>query len=242
MADAKQINNVVSSLVSYLELPKYGIEWNEGERSIPEIWAIHPSRRFTQNALLSLYEFASQFTKDMDVLDFGCGVGYGAYHLAVRGAKSVYGIDLDEKSIQFGKDYYHHPKTTIASRRIESLVNDMRGKFDFVYCSNVMEHVSNYIEVFECIKDLLKPGGYYYHVTPPSGQARGNPFHITNFTIPQWKEILTPIFSEQKYFAHIPTRPREEIISEFEFDFKECSPADMGKLGSISGIILAKKS
>ncbi len=235
----------VEALADYLELQSYGIAWNEGERSIPQIWSIYPPRRFTHFALLSLYEFvASNFIKDKVVLDLGCGVGYGSYRLGVRGAKSVYGIELDEKSVSFGQTQFHYPNVEIECKDIHDLATDPQkhGSFDFVYCSNVMEHIKDYGEVLKNISDLLKPGGQYFHVTPPSGKSKGNPFHITNFTIPEWRKIIEPIFSNQRYFAHIPIRDRDKVISEYEFSFQECGPSDSGFLKSISGIILATKS
>ena len=72
----------MKSLESLLSLEDYGIVWNEGERVVPEIWMLNPARRFTYFAHLALYEFASQWTRDAFVLDFGSGMGYGAYHLA----------------------------------------------------------------------------------------------------------------------------------------------------------------
>jgi len=97
----KKVNQVVSALVEYFSLYDYGIVWNDGERSIPEIWMLHPSRRFTYFALLSLYEFATRYINDKRVLDFGSGAGYGSYYLASRGAKNVCGIEIDKKSYRY---------------------------------------------------------------------------------------------------------------------------------------------
>ena len=244
MESIKSIDEMVEATVKYLNLKEYGITWNEGERSIPQVWTIYPPRRFVHYALLSLYEFASaNFTKGLDVLDFGCGVGYGSYRLGVRGANFVHGIELDEVAIRFGLDHFRYPDVLIESRNINDLANDQNNfeKYDFIYCSNVMEHIEDYMQVIKSIYSLLKPGGSYFHVTPPSGKAKGNRFHVTNFTIPEWNLILSPFFPNQRYFAHIPTRARDEIISEYEFIFPECLPQDLGRLKSISGIILALK-
>ena len=108
-----------------------------------------------------------------------------------------------------------------------------------------MEHIENYTEVLERIYNFLKPGGIYFHVTPPSGEPGGNKYHITNFKIPEWRIILEKIgFLNQRYFAHQHDLDREFVMSEFDFSFIECGPYDMtpsSGLGSISGIILALK-
>jgi len=103
-----------------------------------------------------------------------------------------------------------------------------------------MEHIANYKGALDAVKKLLAPNGLYLQVTPPSGQAKGNPYHVTNFTVPEWSEILVDHFSDQRYFAHIPMREREDTNNEFDFKFEECAPTDMGKLGSISGMILCR--
>lgn len=236
----KQVNAVVSALVDYFSLPDYGIVWNDGERTIPEIWLLHPARRFTYLALLSLNNFAVKYSIGKHVLDFGCGVGYGSYYLASRGAEKVLGIDIDRKSTQYAMDRYIHEKVAFKEISIEALNNDgrYRNQFDLVFSSNVMEHVPDYLSVLSSIKDLLSPNGIYIQITPPSGDPKGNPFHVTNFTVPEWHEILLEYFPNQRFFAHIPQRNREDTNNEFEFVFEECGHIDMGRLKSISGIII----
>lgn len=236
----KKINAVISALNDYFALSDYEIIWNDGERSIPEIWMLHPSRRFTYFALLSLYEFATRYTEGKNVLDFGCGVGYGSYYLASRGAKNVVGIEIDQKSYRYGCDRYHHDNMTMLDKDIESLAQDPNyiGTFDVIYCSNVMEHIADYKAALLAVKKLLAPKGMYIQITPPSGQARGNPYHVTNFTVPEWREILKNYFIDQIYYAHIPQRDRDNTENEFDFMFEECGPSEMGQRKSISGIIV----
>lgn len=240
----KKINAVVTALNDFFSLPDYEIIWNDGERSIPEIWMLHPNRRFVYFALLSLYEFATRYTEGKNVLDFGCGVGYGSYYLASRGAKNVVGIEIDEKSYRYGCDRYRHDNMTILDKDIESLAQDPNyiGSFDVIYCSNVMEHIVAYKAALLAVKKLLAPKGVYIQITPPSGKAKGNPYHVTNFTVPEWSEILKDYFAGQKYFAHIPQRDRDNTENEFDFKFEECAQSEMGKRKSISGIIICQKS
>jgi SAM-dependent methyltransferase len=143
---------------------------------------------------------------------------------------------------KYACDRYTHDKVTYLSRDVESLAQDPEyiGSFDFIYCSNVMEHIPDYNGALRAVKKLLSPNGLYLQVTPPSGKAKGNPYHVTNFTVPEWRDILKGYFSDQRYFAHIPAREREDTNNEFDFIFKECAPNEMGKLGSISGMILCQ--
>lgn len=238
---ANKVNAVIAPLVEYFSLRDYGIVWDDGERPVPEIWMMHPARRFTYFALLSLYEFATRYTVGKRVLDFGCGVGYGTYYLASRGAEMVYGIEIDEKSYRYACDRYKHDRLRFDNRPIESFSGEFAGQFDFIYCSNVMEHIKDYMGSLRGVNTLLAPDGSYLQITPPSGKARGNPYHVTNFTVPEWAEILKDIFPKLRYFAHIPLRERDDTNNEFEFRFEECGPTEMRLRGSIGGMILCIK-
>ncbi len=238
----KTSRNFIVALVEYFSLNDYGIVWNDGERVIPDIWMLHPDKRFIYFAHLALYEFATRFIQGKRVLDFGCGVGYGSYYFASRGAHLVIGIDIDEASYSYACDRYPRENLGFDLRSVEDLAIDpnLCGQFDFVYCSNVMEHIPDYMGALKAVKMLLTSGGKYLQITPPSGKARDNPYHVTNFTVPEWREILLPLFPNQRYFAHIPTRKPENINNEFDFRFEECGPTEMLDRGSISGMILCE--
>ena len=162
--------------------------------------------------------------------------------VASRGAMQVSGIEVDEKSYRYGRDRYKHPKLELLFMDIASMVDNTNwtGSFDFIYCSNVMEHIADYRVALIAVKKLLAPGGLYLQITPPSGQARGNPYHVTNYTVPEWREILKGFFDSQRYFAHIPLRERDDTNNEFDFRFEECGAMDIGRLKSISGMIMCQ--
>ena len=237
------VNRMVDELTKYLSLADYDIVWNDGERSIPEIWQLVPNRRFTYFALLSLYDFAVPFCQGMKVLDFGSGVGAGSYYLASRGAERVVGIEIDDKSYRYARDRYKHERLDFLDQPVEALADtEHAGTFDFVLCSNVMEHIADYDAALDAVYRLLKPGGQYFQVTPPSGKARGNKYHVTNFTVPQWLPKLEPRFEAFECFAHVPQRDRLHTNNEFDFHFEPCGPAEMSARGSISGMVLCKRT
>ena len=70
-----------------------------GERFTPEcvreIWYEHVHR----------YAFAQGLAKDKRVLDAACGEGYGS-HLLSQVAKSVLGVDIDDKTIAHARSRY----------------------------------------------------------------------------------------------------------------------------------------
>lgn len=241
--------DVMEVLEEHYKLQAYGLDWRDGERTQHELWRMHPKRRFNSYAITSLYFLAAEFCpKNARVLDFGCATGFGTYLLAAKTkAQEILGIDLDEGAVRWGRQQYARPNLKLEVVDLhDPHLDNLMGEIDLVYCSNVMEHVSEYEKALNRIHDLIKPGGLYFHVTPPSGRSGGNPYHITNFKIPRWRKILEGSgFYNQRYFAHQPDVDRDEVKSEFDFSFVECGPEDMtpsSGLGSISGIILAQKS
>src|SRR5689334_18904699 len=54
----------------------------------------------------SIYVFAQRFVAGQNVLDAGCGTGYGSFLLARSGASSVLGVDRDRSSVRFAKRRY----------------------------------------------------------------------------------------------------------------------------------------
>jgi predicted O-methyltransferase YrrM len=236
------LDAVMTALVNYLDLPKYGIDWKDNRYVIPELWMVHPKRRFTYFAHLSIYDFACRFAEGKRVLDVGAGVGYGDYYLVARGARQVWSLEVDERAHRYGLDRYRHDRLQGYLGTVESLAQRGVAPFQFVVCSNAMMHVADYPSALDSIHRLLAPGGLYLQVTPPSGQAKGNPYHVTNFTVPQWRDVLRPWFAEQRYFAHVPLRDRSDTNNQFDFRFEECGHEEMHRLGSISGMILCQKS
>ena len=239
----RKVNQAMATLSDLLSLKDYGIVWDDGERPIPELWELHPRKRATRFGLLSLYEFAARFVEGKRVLDFGCGVGYGGCYLLSRGAKEVTAIDIDSRSIRYAKDRYKHPALHFIETSIEDLSTTTKyvEAFDFVCCSNVMEHIRDYQSALRAVTRLLAPDGLYLQVTPPSGEAQGNPWHITNLTVAQWRGVLSQFFCAQTYFAHVRSTPKERTENQFDFQFVQCEAHEMGTLKSISGIILCKK-
>ena len=51
------------------------------------------------------YEFAKRFVKG-EVVELGCGSGYGAYLLAKNNVRHIYAIDIDAKAIEYAKKNY----------------------------------------------------------------------------------------------------------------------------------------
>lgn len=101
-------------------------------------------------------------------LDVGSANGALVFELVKNGAKKMYGIDLAEEFIKKSTE-------TAKKRKISNVeFKEADAKelpypdnfFDFVICTEVLEHVPDFRVAIEEIERVLKPGGQFVITTP----------------------------------------------------------------------------
>ena len=106
---------------------------------------------------LERYKFACKFAKGKSVLDIACGVGYAGPMFIQSGAVSYYGVDINDKLVEYAKDNF-------ASELIGYSVGDIctfqiDKKFDLISCFETIEHIRDYKTAIKNLYDMLNPGG-----------------------------------------------------------------------------------
>ncbi|MCZ6689745.1 MAG: class I SAM-dependent methyltransferase [Planctomycetota bacterium] len=82
-----------------------------------------------------------------DVLDIGCGTGFGLHHLLRKKAVRHYvGIDRDERCIEYMKERYRDGNVELICG--DFLSWEANREFDFVFCIEVLEHLDNGVHSF----------------------------------------------------------------------------------------------
>jgi SAM-dependent methyltransferase len=159
-----------------------------GERTVPGIAAENYWFRRHEAA----YEYAAPLVAGLDVLEVGCGEGYGAALLATAAA-SVVGIDYDALAIAHCARSYPAARFVRANLAALPIATQSVG---VVATLQVIEHVWNHGEfVRECLR-VLRPGGLLLVTTPnrltfsPGSDAPINPFHTREFTADELTELL----------------------------------------------------
>lgn len=103
-------------------------------------------------------------TKDMRVLDVGCGRGVGTKEILDRfGARSVYAIDLDPGMVQRAKRRLgaYGQRVSVSVGDVEHL--DVESEtFDAVFDFAVLHHVPDWQNAVTEIRRVLKPGGRFF--------------------------------------------------------------------------------
>ena len=111
---------------------------------------------------LKVYEFLKGEAKGKNVLEVGCGDGYGADYLAAAGFE-VTALDYDEAVIAAARDKYHRPNLKFIPMEAGALCFE-DDSFDIVCSFQVIEHIleADIPRYLSEIKRVLRPEGAFY--------------------------------------------------------------------------------
>lgn len=150
---------------------------------------------------IARYNFVVPFIKNRDILlDIPCGSGYGTNILA-KEAKSVFGVDIHAGAIQHAKEFFQLSNVEFLEGDMENTLNLKTEKFDTVVSFEGIEHIKNQKVFLKNIKNLLKRDGLLIISTPR--KPHGSPHHTVEFSLDEFKEILSEQFIIEKMFGQI---------------------------------------
>jgi 2-polyprenyl-3-methyl-5-hydroxy-6-metoxy-1,4-benzoquinol methylase len=150
------------------------------------------------------YWWATQSVAGCDVLDAGCGVGYGMEILAAAGAKSISGVDIDEGAVGAAQRRFEdHPERIIeADLRDLPLVSE---SFDVVVCFETIEHMEEGERAIEELHRVLRPGGLLLISSPnPDVYPPGNEHHIHEYRPEELAAIVGERFANVRSYRQHP--------------------------------------
>ena len=163
----------------------------------------------------SIYDFfATHAGGGKEVLDAGCGTGYGSAILAQRAARVV-GVDIDPASVRYANRHFAAKNLSFRVEDIQKL--GFEGEFDLVVSSNALEHLDEPASFVEGALRALRAGGRLIVAVPPiytdhDRHAHGEiHYHRANLDVGQWRELLSRWF-EVAYFVHLA---RDGVTPDF---------------------------
>ena len=169
------------------------LDWT-GERFIPGVGAEIAYEHYGR------YLLASRFVASKRVLDMPSGEGFGSFLLA-QTARSVVGIDIDEKSLTHARSCYVHPGLEFYLGDMTKDIAFPDGSFDIITCFEGIEHIDQESQqkAISEFKRLLTPDGMLFMSTPnrlvySDAQNYHNPYHIHEFCFEEFCEFLSRIF------------------------------------------------
>jgi SAM-dependent methyltransferase len=142
------------------------------------------------------------------VLDVGCGGGFVVAGMKRIGAREAVGIDIGPAAIDYARA--HYPGCVFHCGPLEACADSGLSPFDFVYSSEVIEHVNDVEAYMRFLAEVTKINGKVFITTPDIGSPLvpedvtawdvfSPPLHIQFFT----KATLVRLFER---FGFAPLR------------------------------------
>jgi SAM-dependent methyltransferase len=160
---------------------------------------------------------ASYVTKKMDLLDIGCGYGYGTDFLATA-TKTTLGVDTDRRAISLARRHYKRDNLRFAL--ISDLSELPSASFDVVVAFEVIEHVADAEMFLSHVRRALRASGEFMMSTPnrlftEKFYRRGrplNPYHLREFYPEEIRTLLSPLFEEVEAYAQVRSVAYDALV------------------------------
>ncbi|MBI3519882.1 MAG: methyltransferase domain-containing protein [Bacteroidetes bacterium] len=100
-------------------------------------------------------------TKFDSAIDIGCNRGLYSKLISELGYKNVLGIDIEESLINVAKQNFEGIEVgkSIKFEVVNAENIDLSTKYDFILCTEVIEHTQNQAKTIENLKSILNKGG-----------------------------------------------------------------------------------
>jgi 2-polyprenyl-3-methyl-5-hydroxy-6-metoxy-1,4-benzoquinol methylase len=174
-----------------------------GERHLP---ALDPES-INHYRHMTAYHFARGFVAGRDVVDMGCGTGYGTNFLLRKGeVRSIIGLDVSSPSIDYCRRQYPDlaPCFAVAEPNGRSLPTESA---DIVLLFQVIEHVAAASGFLATLTSILRRGGMLLLTTPNvaveshDGLHPANPHHIREYDRSTLAELCRPHLRVERELA-----------------------------------------
>jgi SAM-dependent methyltransferase len=167
-----------------------------GERTLPDV----PEENYWFRRHLAVYEWIGARVAGLRVADLACGEGYGSEILA-RSAAEVVGVDANPAAHEHARLRYPRPNL----RFERALVESFEGPCDAVVFLQTIEHIT---EPGALLAGFARAARVSYVSTPnrltlaPEGAEKSdNPWHLREYTVAQYRELLAPHFSRVELYG-----------------------------------------
>jgi SAM-dependent methyltransferase len=161
-----------------------------GERTLPDV----PEENYWYRRHVAVYEWIAGRCRGLRVADLACGEGYGSDLLAGR-AHEVIGVDANPEAFEHARMRYRR-----ANLRFQrGLVEDFSEPRDALVFLQTIEHVERPDELLRRFSRIA-PISYVstpnrLTLAPPGAPKSDNPWHLREYTLAEYEELLRPCFS-----------------------------------------------
>ncbi len=140
--------------------------------------------------------------KEMVVLDFPCGSGYGS-EVLTKDTTSYIGMELDGPTIAYCEKIYEGQsnKTFIENDLTSPILTD--SFYDLIACIEGIEHIEEQYQepLIKSFYKALKPEGILV-VSSPEKVNDMNKWHKHELTLKEFEELLKSVFNDVQILSH----------------------------------------
>jgi 2-polyprenyl-3-methyl-5-hydroxy-6-metoxy-1,4-benzoquinol methylase len=145
---------------------------------------------------LARYLFASHWAPGRSVVEFCCGLGYGAAMLSAAGAVRVLGVDIDPRVTAAADQRFGTSQVNFICADAGTPLELQSA--DLAICFEGIEHVEHPDALLMNMAGLLTTGGTALISTPNASQYEqghsGNPYHLREYSLDQLTGLLLGYF------------------------------------------------
>lgn len=133
----------------------------------------NPLRRFFQRRVeFPVFRWLGLREEGLDILEIGCGSGYGAVLLGRLRPRSYVGIDIMPEQIELARRQWDLPGTEFLVMDAAEMGPISAQSKDVVVVFGILHHIPKWREVIcECCR-VLRPGGRIFLEEPAGGAVR----------------------------------------------------------------------
>ncbi|MFW6354739.1 MAG: class I SAM-dependent methyltransferase [Verrucomicrobiota bacterium] len=160
---------------------------------------VDPFARLSPYSLdhLARYALASSQVEGKRVLDAASGTGFGARLLAECGAARVDAVDLEEATLEVGRERYPHAAVHPRRADLDQPGSLPEGPWDLVCSFETLEHLRAPGVFLSEVAARLAPGGLVFLSVPGEADAaQDNAFHLQHYTRESFTALLREHFRE----------------------------------------------
>jgi hypothetical protein len=162
-----------------------------GERTLPDV----ADENYWFRRHLAVYEWIAARVGGLRVADLACGEGYGADVLAGSAASTV-GVEANPEAHEHARLRYRRPNL----RFERALVEAFDEPCDAVVFLQTIEHIAEPEALLDRFA-AIAPVSYVstpnrLTLAPPGAEKSDNPWHLREYTLAEYRELLESRFSQ----------------------------------------------
>jgi ubiquinone/menaquinone biosynthesis C-methylase UbiE len=149
------------------------------------------------------YWWAAQAVEGKDVLDAGCGLGYGLDIFAAAGAAKLTGVDIDEQAVAQARSRFAAFADSFLRADLCALALP-DSSFDVVVCFETIQQVSDGERALGELRRVLRPGGVLLISSPSPDVYTGNEHHVHEYRPTELSAVIEERFDNVAAYRQHP--------------------------------------